>query len=105
MSTKEQKFFRATGQDRKNSLPTSRTSILSKTLSTSSQSSHKGVCGGGDPQIEEIFSTPLGFLHAIYKLQLQRDASFLGKIIELRKNIASIIRLKYLFLIVNIIKF
>ena len=79
MSTKEQRFYRATGQDRKNSLPTSRTSILSKTLSTSSQSSHKGGCVGGDPQIEEIFSTPLGFLHAIYKLQLQRDASFLGK--------------------------
>ena len=77
MSTKENKFYRATAHERKNSLPTSRTSILSKTLSTSSQSSHKGGAGG-DPLIEEIFSNPLGFLHAIYKLQLQRDASFLG---------------------------
>ena len=78
MSTKENRLFRATAHDRKNSLPTSRTSILSKTLSTTSQTTHKGGGAGGDPLIEEIFSNPLGFLHAIYKLQLQRDASFLG---------------------------
>ena len=88
MSTKEQKSYQTTVVDRKNSLPTSRTSILSKTLSISSQASNKRG-GDGDPMIEEVLSTPLSFLHAIYKLQLQRDASFLGM-----KSIFIIIALK-----------
>ena len=77
MTSKDQKLYRATAHERKNSLPTSRTSILSKTLSSSSQSTQKGEITG-DPLIEELFSSPLSFLHVIYKLQLQRDASFLG---------------------------
>ena len=91
MSTKEQKSYQTAVVDRKNSLPTSRTSILSKTLSSSSPASQKG---GVDPMIEEILSTPLDFLHAIYKLQLQRDASFLG----INRILIIIIRIRILLL-------
>ena len=64
------------GFEKQNPLPKSRTSILSKTLSLSSQSSHKGEDPSND---EERFSNSLDFVYAIYQLQLQRDASFLGK--------------------------
>jgi len=73
MTSKDRRNSQATVLEKRNSLPSSRNSILSKTLSLSSQNSQKG----GDPSIEEIFSSYLGFLQAIYQLQLQRDASFL----------------------------
>ena len=63
--------------EKQHSLPTSKTSILSKTLSLSTLPDQKGETLNC---IEEIFSHPLIFLHALYQLQLQRDASFLGKI-------------------------
>ena len=69
--------------ERQYSLPTSKKSILSKTLSVSSQSNQKGE---NINTIEEIFSNSLIFLHAIYQLQLQRDASFLGKFIKLNRT-------------------
>ena len=75
MSFQDQRIYQTPGLEKQNPIPMSRTSILSKTLSLSSQSSHKG----GDPSIEERFSSSLDFLYAIYQLQLQRDASFLGK--------------------------
>lgn len=62
--------------EKRNSLPSSRSSILSKTLSLTCQNTEKVE----DSSIEEIFSSYIGFLQAIYQLQLQRDASFLGNL-------------------------
>ena len=74
MSLKEGRAHPKFGSDRQNVLPMSRTSILSKTLSVSNQSSQKDW----NSSIEEILVSGLAFIHAIYQLQLQRDASFLG---------------------------
>ena len=74
MSSKDRRNSQTAVLEKRNSLPSSRSSILSKTLSVSGQNVEKG----GESSIDEIFSGYLGFLQAIYQLQLQRDASFLG---------------------------
>ena len=74
MTSKDRRSSQTSVLEKRNSLPSSRSSILSKTLSLAGQNVEKD----GDSSIEEIFSTHLGFLQAIYLLHLQRDASFLG---------------------------
>ena len=75
MSVNQPIAHQTSTSEKRDTLPTSKTSILSKTILLSGQPSQKG---GALHCIDELFSDPLIFLHAIYQLQLQRDAAFLG---------------------------
>ena len=86
MSSKDRRSSQTIVLEKRDSLPSSRSSILLKTLSLSGQNSHKR----SDSSVEQIFSSYLGFLQAIYQLQLQRDASFLGNL-HFHKIVKSII--------------